>query len=38
MKAKSGLNFLEYRFNMELMRMEGMVWLVKGRLISALNF
>ena len=38
MKTKSGLNFLGYKFSMELMRTEGGVSLVKGRLMSALNF
>ena len=38
MKTKSGLNFLGYKFSMELMRMEGGVSLVKGRLMSASNF
>ena len=38
MKTKSGLNFLGYKFSMELMRAEGVVSLVKGRLISVSNF
>ena len=38
MKTKSGLNFLGYKFSMELMRTEGVVSLAKGRLMSASNF
>ena len=38
MKTKSGLNFLGYKFSMELMRTKGGVSLVKGRLMSASNF
>ena len=37
MKMKSGLNFLRYKFSMELMRTEGEGQL-KGRLMSASNF
>ena len=37
MKTKSGLNFLGYKFSMELMR-TGIVSLVKGRLMITLNF
>ena len=37
-KTKSGLNFMGYKFSMELMRMEGVVSRVKGRLMSASNF
>ena len=38
MKTKSGLNFLGYKFSMELMRTEGGVSLVKGLLMRASNF
>ena len=38
MKKKSGLNFLGYKFILKLMRTEGVVSLVKGRLMSASNF
>ena len=37
-KAKLGWYFLGNRFNMEFIRMEGVILLVKGMLISALNF
>ena len=37
MKTKSGLNFLGYKFSLELMRTESVVSLVKGRLMSATN-
>ena len=38
METKYGLNFLGYKFSMEFMRTEGVVLLVKGRLISGSNF
>ena len=38
MKTKSDLNFIVYRFNIELVRTESVVSLVKGRLICASNF
>ena len=38
MKTKSCLNFLGYKFSMELMRTEGVLSLVKGRLIGVSNF
>ena len=38
MKTKSGLNFLVYKFSTELMRTEGLVLLVKGRLNKVSNF
>ena len=38
MKPKFGLNFLGYKFSLELMRTEGVVSLVKGRLMSVSNF
>ena len=37
MKTKSDFYFLGYRFSMELIRMEGIVSLVKGKLISVSN-
>ena len=37
-KTKSGFNFLGYKFSIELMRTEGVMSLVKGRLISVSIF